>query len=246
MKILTRTVSRPLMACMIGGALLALGACGGEHSVVAAELNPAAAKTINPCAAKTINPCAAKTLNPCAAKTLNPCAAKGTGAAHASNPCGAKNPCNPCGGARVDPAKVTQGRRVLSRDADLALGEKLWNDRGLASNGLACSTCHINKYMQMQPGFAKPYPHRVAMPHQQAGLDKVNAAEMVQFCMLAPMAAEPLDWDSRELASLAAYVESIRPGYKPVAGGGANPCNPCNPCAMKNPCNPCNPCSRKR
>jgi hypothetical protein len=74
------------------------------------------------------------------------------------------------------------------------------------------------------------------MPLQQAGVDSVNAAEMVQFCMLVPMQAEPLAWNSSELASLTAYVESIQGGYKPVGGGSANPCNPCG---MKNPCNPC-------
>ncbi len=67
---------------------------------------------------------------------------------------------------------------------------------------------------------------------------------MVQFCMLVPMGGDSLDWRSKELAALAAYVESIQPGYQPVGGvcGGANPCNPCgakgNPCAPKNPCNP--------
>ncbi len=73
---------------------------------------------------------------------------------------------------------------------------------------------------------------------------------MVQFCMLQPMQAEPLAWDSRELAALTAYVKHIQPGYHAVGGGAPNPCNPCgakaNPC---NPCganqmNPCNPCGR--
>ena len=89
--------------------------------------------------------------------------------------------------------------------------------------------------MQMNPTFAQPYPHQVAMPLQMSGVDQVSAAEMVQFCMVNPMMAEPLAWDSRELAALVAYVEKIQPGYEPVTGGA----NPCNPCAAKNPCNPC-------
>ena len=205
-------------------------------------LNPCAAKTINPCAAKTLNPCAAKTLNPCAAKTLNPCAAK------TLNPCLAKtlNPCNPCGGAMVDASRFKQSRGVtLARGsvADLvAQGEELWNDRTLGKSGLACANCHVNNYMQMQATFAKPYPHYVAMAAQQGGVDEVNAAEMVQFCMLVPMATDPLPWDSVELASLAAWVEKIQPGYVPVGGAMTNPCNPC---AGKNPCGPrSNPCSR--
>ena len=212
-----------------------------------ADLNPCAAKTINPCAAKTLNPCAAKTLNPCAAKTLNPCAAKTLNPCAAkagANPCGARvlnpcNPCNPCGGAAaVNPCRVKQPAGVrLARGSqgDLrAQGEKLWNDRALGRSGLACASCHIGSYGQMKPSFAEPYPHEVAMPKQMAGLSRVNAAEMVQFCMIVPMAAEPLPWDSTELAALTAWVEGIQPGYRPV--GGANPCNPCS--MKRNPCNP--------
>ncbi len=196
--------------------LAALMASGAYALGPRAQLGAA---EVNPCGAK------AKTLNPCDARTLNPC--------------------NPCGGARVDAKKFVQGSRKLSSQADPKLGEALWNDRSLGKSGLACSSCHIDHYAQMNPTFAKPYPHRVAMPHQQGGVDQVNAAEMVQFCMLVPMMAEPLPWDSRELASLASYVESIQSGYRPVTGGSANPCNPCgtknpcNPCGTKNPCNPC-------
>ena len=186
-------------------------------------LDPDAARVLTPLEADTGMLVAENPCNPC-----NPCAKK-----NACNPC---NPCNPCGGATVDPKKVQQGSHKLSGKADQALGARLWNDRALGKSGLACSNCHVNQYTLMNPTFAKPYPHQVAMPQQQAGLDQVNAAEMVQFCMLVPMAADPLPWGSNELASLSAYVESLQAGYKPVAGGGANPCNPCG---AKNPCNPC-------
>ncbi len=234
----------------------------------AKTLNPCAAKTLNPCAAKTLNPCAAKTLNPCAAKTLNPCAAKTLNpcAAKTLNPCAAKtlNPCaaktlNPCTAKTLHPttAKTLNWAVDASRfkqPAHVALaegpqreliekGSDLWNDRTLGRTGLACATCHIDNYMQMSATFAKPYPHYVAMPHQQSGVSEVNTAEMVQFCMLVPMGAEALDWSSKELAALTAYVESIQPGYKPVSAATTNPCggkrNPCNPCAGKrNPCSP--------
>lgn len=225
----------------------------------AKTLNPCAAKTLNPCAARTLNPCRAKTLNPCDAKTLNPCDAKtgpaggaaGGGAPDAAranpcNPCGMRNPCNPCGGARVDADRFVQPRGTELAAADLALGEQLWNDRALGNSGLACGNCHIDKYLQMNPTFKEPYPHYVAMPAQQGGVSQVSAAEMVQFCMLVPMMSDPLPWSSRELASLAAYVESIQAGYQPVAGTA--PVNPCNPCGARNPCNPCamkNPCGSR-
>jgi cytochrome c len=87
----------------------------------------------------------------------------------------------------------------------------------------------------MAATFARPYPHRVAMPHEQAGVDQVNAAEMVNFCMIVPMNDEPLPWDSIELAALTAYVEHLQEGFQPSAGSAANPCNPCG---AANPCNP--------
>ncbi|MFQ5696979.1 MAG: hypothetical protein ACE5IL_01690 [Myxococcota bacterium] len=209
---------------------------------VAAHSNPC-----NPCAMKR-NPC-----NPCAMKhnPCNPCGAKG----NPCNPCGMRNPCNPCGGAaRINPCQFkrpTGLSLVRASQKDLvAEGEKLWNDRSLGRSGLACANCHIQNYMQMNPTFGKPYPHYVEMVQQRSGIDEVSADEMVQFCMMAPMASKPLGWHSRELAALTAYVEHIHPGYHPVGGAGANPCNPCgmkhnpcNPCGMKH--NPCNPCSKK-
>jgi cytochrome c len=170
-----------------------------------------------------------------------------------ANPC---NPCggNPCGGGSVDSSRFKQpagvqlasGSWFSGKSGLISEGEELWNDRTLGKSGLACSSCHINNYMQMQATFADPYPHYVAMPAEQGGVDEVNAAEMVQFCMMVPMATDPLPWNSRELASLAAFVESLQSGYKPVAGTMSNPCNPCgmkaNPCGARR--NPCNPCSR--
>ena len=156
---------------------------------------------------------------------------------------------NPCGGAKLDRSRFVQprGTRLASGSSTdlLSYGSKLWKDRFLGKSGLACATCHVDHYAQMQLTFAKPYPHHVAMPAAQGGVDEVNAAEMVQFCMNVPMMSDPLPWDSRELAALTAYVEHIQAEYDPKSAGTPVP----NPCAMKrNPCNPCggkrNPCSR--
>jgi hypothetical protein len=58
---------------------------------------------------------------------------------------------------------------------------------------------------------------------------------MVQFCMLQPMQADPLPWNSPALAALAAYVEHLQPGFEPSPSGGKS-ANPCNPCGATNPC----------
>lgn len=162
----------------------------------------------------------------------------------AANPCAA----NPCagGGGDLDASLISQGDRVLntgglSQTELVAMGEKLWNDKSLSGSGqTSCSSCHVGNYAMMNATFAEPFPHYVKMGKDRAGLAEVSAAEMVQLCMVVPMAAQPLDWNSVELAALSAYTESLQSGFDASAAGGAmNPCaaNPCaaNPCAA-NPC----------
>jgi hypothetical protein len=237
---LVRVLAAPAALALFGLSWAAVGVANADPTPGSAPIH-LAANACNPCAGS--NPCAA---NPCAGS--NPCAA---------NPCAGANPCaaNPCGGGGGIQAKrfmQPSDVRLAAPSARLvARGEALWNDPSIGSSGLACATCHVDRYAQMNASFAGPYPHAVAMPKQMAGVAQVNAAEMVNFCMLTPMASEPLAWDSEELAALAAWVEHIRPGYVPAASATtANPCNPCgarNPCAA-NPCvpNPCaaNPCTR--
>ena len=43
------------------------------------------------------------------------------------------------------------------------------------------------------------------MGQRDFGMDMVYLDEMVQICMVAPMAAEPLEWGSEELAALTEY-----------------------------------------
>jgi hypothetical protein len=151
--------------------------------------------------------------NPCG----NPCGANPCGA----NPCGG-NPCGAGGGGGaggIPVGKVTQpsGTQLnaggLSEADLLAKGEKLWNDKSLsASNTMSCATCHKND-MMFNPTFKAPYPHGVKMVKAKSGKDSVNAAEMVQFCMLAPMKSKVFAWDSVDLAALAARVTQQQKEY---------------------------------
>ena len=118
-------------------------------------------------------------------------------------------------------------------------GERLFKDESLSTNGTSCISCHLNLEMFMDT-FAKPYPHGVEMA-KESGMDQIDLDEMIQFCILTPMEAKPLPWDSRELAALTAYTAELQKSFV-ARGGAANPCagkNPCaaNPCAVKkNPC----------
>ncbi len=179
--------------------------------------------------------------NPCAAN--NPC-----GAAAAANPCAAKNPCgaaaNPCGGGAVNPCAAKNPKvdiSLVTRPSGTHLakgdpaalireGEKLFNDVTLGTNDIACQACHAENGL-FKASFAKPYPHRVAMAANQGGMQSINLDEMIQFCILVPMAGKPLPWDSRELAALTAYTASLQKSFS-ADTGGAN----LNPCAARNPC----------
>jgi len=164
----------------------------------------------------------------------------------AGNPC-AKNPCakpaNPCAGKpAIDAKLITRPAGYKPVAGDAKLGEKLWNDTKLSTNGMSCNTCHAN-HGAFQASFAKPYPHTVAMAKDQAGVKTVHLDEMIQACMLMPMAAKPLPWDSKELAGLVAYTQNVQKTFKPAGKAPANPCSakPANPCAAK----PANPCAMK-
>lgn len=92
------------------------------------------------------------------------------------------------------------------RAALVKLGRKLYDDTNLSTNGMACNSCHAD-FGAYGDTFKKPYPHFVQMVNDATGLDQVTAEQMVQFCMMRPMANKPLAWDSQELAALTAYVE---------------------------------------
>lgn len=113
----------------------------------------------------------------------------------------------------LDPGLVTQpdGVELYSSDPDelLAMGAELYTDETLGTSGLACMSCHED-FGNYNDTFKEPYPHFVQMAKGRAGLDEVTAAEMVQLCMVVPMAADPLPWDGPELAALAAFVDDER------------------------------------
>ena len=163
------------------------------------------------------------------------------GLVHAqTNPCAARNPC--AAAPQVDPRLIRRpaGVRLAAAPSAelLALGERLWMDRSLSTNKLSCQTCHQG-HANFQASFAKPYPHPVAMAKERTGLARIDADEMVQICMVVPMAAKPLPWTSKELAGLTAYVKQLQQGFKPTAAA-ANPraaTNPraANPRAPKKP-----------
>jgi len=118
--------------------------------------------------------------------------------------------------------RILQGDRQLAdhgrSPAELAgLGAELWEDASLSGTGTtACGTCHQDGGTAMMgASFAEPYPHRVTMAADRAGLERVTAAEMVQLCMSVAMRAQPLDYGSIELAGLTARVLELQEDFDP-------------------------------
>lgn len=176
-------------------------------AVVAAVASglPSPALAGNPCAPKQSNPCAPKAANPCAPKAAKP---------------------------EIDPKLVMRpaGTKLAQGDpaALIKEGEALFKDTKLSTNGMACETCHAD-HSAFQDTFAKPYPHAVAMATEKGGVAQVHLDEMVQICMVAPMEAKPLPWDSRALAALTAYTAELQKTFKAQAAPPANPCAPRKP-----------------
>ena len=94
-------------------------------------------------------------------------------------------------------------------------GKQLFKDPKLSTNGSSCNSCHVN-HGAFQAGFSKPYPHPVAMAKDKLSISKIHLDEMVQACMVIPMSAKPLPWNSKELAALTAYTSEIQKNF--VAG----------------------------
>ncbi|MBI5718798.1 MAG: hypothetical protein HZC37_14050 [Burkholderiales bacterium] len=148
-----------------------------------------------------------------------------------------------------------QGTRLASGDKAVLVadGQRLWNDKALSSNGLSCASCHTGN-ANFSAGFAKPYPHHVAMAEEQGGFKRIALDEMVQFCLVVPMATKPMAWNSKDLAALTAYTGVVQAGFKPNPCAAKSPCSakrPCaarsqGPCAAKSPGAARNPCAAKR
>lgn len=110
---------------------------------------------------------------------------------------------------KIAPADVTRPAGTAAYRADaatlLVVGTKRHGDTGLSPAGRSCNTCHAEAD-SYNATFKEPWPHFVLSVKAKAGLDKITAEGMVQFCMISAMGARPLPWDSETLAALTAFV----------------------------------------
>lgn len=174
-------------------------------------------------------------------------AATGEARAQAPNPCAPKTD--------GDAAKPDVDQKLILRPKGTKLvtanhaqlvkdGEALFRSAKLSTNELSCASCHSNNE-NFNASFKTPYPHLVQMAKDRTDLAKINLDEMIQLCMVVPMASKPLSWNSHELAALTAYTSTLQETFRrtasspsetlgaPAAKKAANPCAPPNPCAPK-------------
>lgn len=111
------------------------------------------------------------------------------------------------------PAEITRpvGTAPFSgiRSELIALGSKLFQDEKLSTNTMSCHSCHAD-LAAYSDGFKSPFPHRMGMAADIFAVDKIEAEQAVQLCMLVPMEAKALDWASRDLAALTVYVLEVQ------------------------------------
>jgi thiosulfate dehydrogenase len=109
----------------------------------------------------------------------------------------------------MDPAKA------LAQSIDN--GKKLFSDPSLGTNGMSCSSCHMEggtKAMKMGDmdirafdNLSSKYPGMFMMAKKVLTLTQV-----VNMCIMNPMKGKPLAWDDPKLTDLTAYCASVKAG----------------------------------
>ncbi|MCC6302120.1 MAG: cytochrome C [Gammaproteobacteria bacterium] len=122
----------------------------------------------------------------------------------------------------VDAVQAEQERQELLKA--VFMGDALWHDGSLGSNGLACGNCH--------PDGSASNPH--TWPKYQTNLGKVGTLrEMINWCIMVPLEGKALPMESDKMIAMEAYATYMHNGVaialgkdeqhgaNPVKGGGA-------------------------
>ena len=87
----------------------------------------------------------------------------------------------------------------------VALGEKLWYDRTLGTNGMSCNHCH--------PDAAATHPETFPKFKSQLGA-VVSAQQFINWCVVVPLQAKAFELGGKELTALEAYMVSQNRGQE--------------------------------
>lgn len=104
-------------------------------------------------------------------------------------------------------AQAADQRNMLMKS--VKQGDDLWHDPKLGSNGLACGNCH--------PDGSASNPH--TWPKYQTNLGKVGTLrDMINWCIIVPLAGKPLALDSDEMIAMEAYATYTHRGVAIAPG----------------------------
>jgi hypothetical protein len=141
------------------------------------------------------------TANPCHMEHKNPC-----------NPCSIKshNPCNAKHKEHSKPMVEKQQKGFTSFNTAANKGKKMWNDSHLGTTGFTCLSggCHGN-FENLSLEKNKTFPHYVRMAEKV-----VTLSQIINYCLVNPMAGSALAEDSDEMTAMAAFYRKYRMQYR--------------------------------
>lgn len=102
---------------------------------------------------------------------------------------------------QLDPNLVKKSREEVAKL--IKMGDDLWHDRDLGTNGMACNMCH--------PDAAVTHPE--TFPKYKAQLGRVvTAQQMINWCIQVPLQGKGHATGSEELTALEAYMAAQNKG----------------------------------
>jgi hypothetical protein len=143
----------------------------------------------------------------CAALAVTAVIGWGGSEAWADNPCGAGNPCgvgNPCA---AGPTPIRRDH-VTDKKALLKRGKALWESEKLGESGLSCMTCHAD-HENLNLDNAEPWPRHVKMTKDIVTLD-----QMINYCVINPIAGKPLDPNGIDMTAMNAWYREYVKKYR--------------------------------
>ncbi|MBF0453203.1 MAG: hypothetical protein HQL72_00120 [Magnetococcales bacterium] len=124
-----------------------------------------------------------------------------------------KPPCNGCettsdGAESSNRQTESRGFKTFGQASDR--GSKLWSDPSLGRSGFTCLSggCH-GEFAHLNFDANQNYPHYVEMTEKV-----VTLTQMINYCLVNPMAGPPLNADSDEMTAMAAFYRSYRIQYR--------------------------------
>jgi hypothetical protein len=110
----------------------------------------------------------------------------------------------------TSPAQGKKSSGFSTFNAASAKGKRLWNDSTLGTTGFTCLSggCHSD-FSNLGFDNNQLYPHYVEMAEKV-----VTLTQMINYCLINPMAGKALEADSDKMTAMASFYRSYRIKYR--------------------------------